>query len=334
VTRFDRAKPQLEKALATFQALHDEKEVAWTLSELADLAGAEGRSTDAVQGFEQVLERMKRLGKDAPPTLVFSAEDGLANELSLVLNRRLPEARTLFDEAIALGNRDSSIPRVDLALAMTHRAIILQNEGKRDAPEAMYRRALAIGRREDPNGFWQVDPLLFLATLLAPKDHAGAAELSRQRYELIASHVGPDHPETAIAKILWARQRGDAGEHGEAATQVLEAMEIVRKHYLESSMDRWFALSSSSHVLNQAKRYKEAESLAREMLPILEANHLPDNDGRRGESLFELGKALHGEKKDREAMEVLRKSATIYDAAGPNWAIMARIVRKALSGIK
>ena len=114
---------------------------------------------------------------------------------------------------------------------------------------------------------------------------------------------------------FWARQRGDAGELGEAATHVLEAMEIVRRHYAESSMDRWFALSSSAHVLNQALRYQEAESLAREMLPILETNHLPDNDGRRGESLFELGKALHGEKKDREATEVLKKSATIYEAA-------------------
>lgn len=146
--------------------------------------------------------------------------------------------------------------------------------------------------------------------------------------------MGPDHPETAVARILWARQRGDAGDLGEAAAQVLEAMEVVRKHYLESSMDRWFALSSSAHVLNQAKRYKEAESLAREMLPILEANRLPDNDLRRGESLLELGNALHGEKNDREAMEVLRRSATIFDAAGPNGVVMSRIVRKALSGIK
>lgn len=332
--RFDRARPQLEKALATFQGLHDEKEAAWTLFGLAELHDLEGHAAESASVFEQVLEHARRLGKDAPPLLVFSAKDGLATVLSLMLNRRLPEARTLFDEAIGLGDRDSSIPRVRLAQAMGHRAIMLQNEGKRDQAETMYRKALAIGRQEDPNGFWQTSVLFGLATVIAPRDHAGAAELSRQRYQLIASHRGQDNAETAVAKILWARQRGDAGELGEAATQVLEAMEIVRRHYAESSMDRWFALSSSAHVLNQALRYQEAESLAREMLPILETNHLPDNDGRRGESLFELGKALHGEKKDREATEVLKKSATIYEAAGPNSAIMASLVRRLLSQIR
>ena len=85
----------------------------------------------------------------------------------LMLNRRLPEARTLFDEAIGLGDRDSSIPRVRLAQAMGHRAIMLQNEGKRDQAETMYRKALAIGRQEDPNGFWQTSVLFGLATVIA-----------------------------------------------------------------------------------------------------------------------------------------------------------------------
>jgi len=332
--RFDRAKPQLERALAIFQGLGDEREVARSLMTLADLADAEGREADAVEGYERVLDQLKHLGKDAPPILIFLTKSRLASTLSLMLNRRLPEARTLLDEAIAIGNRDSSIPRTNLAQAMANRGMMLQTEGKRVEAEAMYRKSLAIGRQEDPNGFWQAGALLGLATLIAPRDHAGAAEISRQRYELIASHQGEDNAQTAIAKILWARQRGDAGELGVAATQVLEAMEIVRKHYPGSSMDRWFALSSSAHVLNQAKRYKEAESLAREMLPILEANHLPENDGRRGESLFELGKALHGQKKDREAREVLNQSATIYDGAGPYSAVMARLVRRELSEIK
>jgi tetratricopeptide (TPR) repeat protein len=193
--------------------------------------------------------------------------------------------------------------------------------------EDLYRKALAIGRQEDPNGFWQAFPLFGLAILIAPRDPAGAAELSRQRYELFVSHRGLDEPNTAIAKILWARQRSDAGELGEAASQVLEAVKIVRKRFLPSSMNLWFALNNSAHVLVLAKRYHEAESLAREALPIFDANHIPDNDGRRAESLFELGKALRGEKKNREAAEVLNKSAEIYDASGRKfWAQQVRDV--------
>jgi tetratricopeptide (TPR) repeat protein len=172
-----------------------------------------------------------------------------------------------------------------------------------------------------------------LATIIAPRDLAGAAELSRQRYEVLASHYGPDNPGAAVAKILWARQRADAGEPGDAAAQVLEAMEVARKQLSPASMDRWFALSSSAHVLNQAKRFPEAEALSREMLPILDANHLPDNDGRRAESLFELGKALQGEGKNAAAAEILRKSAAIYDTT-PGGGIMARWVRSVLTDVE
>jgi len=55
-----------------------------------------------------------------------------------------------------------------LAEAMGSRALILQDQGKYRKAEAMYRRALSIGRDEDPVGMWQATPLLGLATLVAP----------------------------------------------------------------------------------------------------------------------------------------------------------------------
>jgi tetratricopeptide (TPR) repeat protein/predicted Ser/Thr protein kinase len=334
VMRFDRSKPQLEKALATFQSLRDEKEVAATLLSLADLDAIEGRSADAVRGYEEVLAHAKHLGKDAPPLLIFSVKNRLAHTLAMNLNRRLPEARAWLDEAIALGNNDSSIPRIGVAVAMANRGIMLYNEGKLKEAEAMYRKSLAMGRQEDPNGEWQGLPLLGLTTLIGPRDPAGAAEFARQRYEVLASHYGPDHASTAVARILWARKRADAGELGDGAAQVLEAMEIVRRRYAPSSMDRWFALSSAAHVLNQAKRFPEAEALSREMLPILDGNHVPDNDLRRAESLFELGRALRGEKKSHEAAEVLKKSAAIYEASPGGSAMnMSKRIRAALQEI-
>ena len=259
--------------------------------------------------------------------LKYTTEDHLAKSLS-TLNRRLPEALALIDDAIALVNRDPSIPRVCLPIAVADRGVILQSQGKSDEAEAAYRKALAIGDQLDPNGLQRLTPLFGLATLMAPKDPDRAAELSREAYELAARTPGPDDGFTAIAKIQWVRLRADAGKPGAAVAEVLEAMKIVRQRLLPSSMDRWSALSSSAHVLNQAKRYREAESLAREMLPILEENHLPENDGRRGESLLELGEALHGEKRDRESAEVLRQSAAIYDASpgGAGAAMSKRIM--------
>jgi len=334
LSRFDRARPQLEKALALFKAAGDETEVARTLLQLAMVAAAEGRAADAVEGYEQVLEHLKRLGKNAPPLLVFNTKDHLANTLALLMRRRLPEARKLLEDAIALGNRDSSIPRVSLATAMGHLADLINQEGKSQEAVAMLRNALAIGRREDPDGIWQADPLYRLAVLVSRNDRVAATDLARQRYELFLHNLGPDNAQTAVARILWSRGRARAGETQEAATMVVEAIEIVRRQFPLPSMDRWVALSSSSFVLNLVKRFEEAESLDREMLTIVDANRLPDDDPRKAESWWELGKALHGQKKDREAAQALKRSAAIYDAAGPYWTDTARRSRKLLAEIE
>jgi serine/threonine-protein kinase len=320
--RFDKAEPQLERALSLFKSLHDDEDAAWARFRLAELMDSEGRSTDAVRAFENVLADLTRMGHTAPALLLFRTKDALGHTLSLDLNRRLGDAQRNLDDAIALATKDTSVPRVELAAAMAHRAIMLQNEHKRAAAEAMYRKALAVGREEDPTGFWQADPLFGLATLIAPTDPKGAADLSRQRYELLASRLGKDHPETAISLILWARQRADAGDVRNAPQEVMQAVTVVRQGFLPSSMDRWFALSSSAHVMNAAGRYAEAEELSREMLPILEANHLPSSDPRRAETLFELGKALCGEKQDIQAAALLRQSAAIYESDG--YLVMAK----------
>jgi serine/threonine-protein kinase len=264
VMKWDRARIQFEKSIAEFQSLGDEREVASSMLSLASLAAFEGHPAEAVAEDEQVLEKLKRLGEDAPPALVFAA------------------------------------------------------------------KALDMARKEDPDGIAQVDLLYGLAVQLAPRDPSGARELVRQRYELLASRLGPDNAQTAVAKIQWARARARSGQVDEAAAQVVEAMEIVRRQFPPPSMDRWVALSASAHILNQAKRFKEAESLAREMQPIMDANHLPNDDPRRAESLLELGSALRGQNRNREADGVLLKSAAIYEAAGPNWSARAKSIRESV----
>jgi len=328
--RFDRASGQLQKAIAIFRALGDEKETAATLYDLSTVAGLEGRPADEIKGFEEVLEHTRRLGKSAPIRLVFHTEDYLGTTLWLVLNRRLPEARNLLDNAIALGVRDPSISRTDLAMALSHRAGMLADEGKRDEAEAMYRNALTIGRKENPNGMWQTFPLHFLALLIASRDLPAATDLAWQCYQVCDRALGPDNAETAAAKLFWMRERGAGGDPGDDARAVFAAIGIVRKHYRAPSMNLWVPLYSSAFVLNRLGRFKEAESQAREMLPILDANHLPENDARRAQSLLELGKALRGEKREREAADALKQSAAVYAAAGPRWAVRAEAVRKML----
>lgn len=334
--QLDRAEPQLQKALATFQKLGDEKEIAISLYYLAVLAGLDGRPEESVKDAEQALEHARRAGKDMPPQTILYLEDHLGSTLWLVMHRRLPEARALFDEAIALGERDPSIPRTGLASALSHRAGMLADEGnpgdesRLAEAEALYRKALAIGREEDPDGLWQAYPLHFLAILISSHDPRASADLARQYYEVTKRNLGPDHPETAAAELFWMRARADGGDPIDPA-QVLQAIETVRKGYRGPSMNLWVALSSAVNLLNRSQKFTEAEAVAREMLPIVDANHLADNDARRGQTWFSFGRALHGEKKDREAAEALKRSASIYDAAGPAWATHAAGARKLLA---
>jgi eukaryotic-like serine/threonine-protein kinase len=341
LARLDRAEPELRKALAIFQALGDEGATASTLYDLSTVASLEGHPAEAVKGFEQVLVHLKHLGKQASPQLIVSTKDQLATTLWLVMHQRLPEARALLDDAITLGNRDSPITRTSLATAMSHRAGMLGEEGKIDEAEAMYRKALEIGRREDPDGYWQNYPLHFLAILIAPRDLPAATELAREYYQVCERNLGPDSADAAAAKLFWMRLRSEANLRGarnpsdaaspeESAAPVLDAVEVVRKHYPPPSMNLWVALSSAAGILNRGEHFKDAESLAREMLMIVDANHLGETDPRRAQTLLGLGRALLGQKKDREASEPLKQSAAIFDASGPAGAAQANAARKLL----
>jgi serine/threonine-protein kinase len=330
VLRFDRARVELNKALVEFQSLGDATEVATTLFRLADVAKFEGRTADAVKGYEDVLARLKLLGSAAPQDLVLQTKDHLAHTLYLLMNQRLPEAQKLLEEAIALGNRDSSIPRIDLAIAMSHYAALIWQDGHPDEAEVLFRKALEMGRKEDPNGNWQADVLYGLGVLMSKKDPPAAVELARQRYEILSNNLGPGNAQTAVARLLWARGQARNGHPEEAALQVMEPLEIVRKQFPPGSLDRWVALSSGAYIMNRAKRFQDAERLAREMIPIVEANHLPPNDARRAQTWLELGTALHGEKRNREAAVALSKAVEIYDAAGPAWQGSAKLARKLL----
>jgi hypothetical protein len=100
---------------------------------------------------------------------------------------------------------------------MAHYAGMLQQRmGESGKAEAMYRQALVIGRQQDPTGVWQAFPLFGLSILIAPNDRPGAAELDRQRYELLALNRGVDDGFTALAMILWSRDRILAGKPGGA----------------------------------------------------------------------------------------------------------------------
>jgi tetratricopeptide (TPR) repeat protein len=329
VQRLDQAKTQLEKARDEFHTLGKTAEEARALYWLASNAGSSGVHAESVRYYREALALLNHLGKNAPPLLVFRTKADMADYLSAVLNRDLDDARKLVAEAIELAAREPSIPRADLAVALTTQGGMLLNEGKTAEAEATFRKALEVFDREHFEGLQRSRPLYHLMILNSRRgDFAAAKEFARQYYEVMLRNIGPDHPRTAEGKILWATYRADTGEAKQAAEQALEAMLLARKGLPALSATLWTPLVCLSHILNLAGRFEEAERYAREALAVVDAQHLPEVDARRAQTLCNLGQALQGEKKHREATDMLDRSARIYEQLGPNWAKRAEQVRK------
>jgi len=314
--RLDRGRALLESALATFRARGDDQETAETLDRLAENARASGRVEDGVKFLDDALKHLRRLGKQAPPALAFGVQGDLASLLSEYLNRRLPEAQELFDNAIAIGNRDSSISRPDLAQIMTRRAGLLMNS-KPDEAEAMYLKALAVGRQENPGGVWEIVPFYHLTILHSRKqDFSGAAEFCRQGYEVWVRNLGPDNLNSLIGQTMCARYQAETGETAEAIRQIQAALPVIRKALDPDNFNLWTSTVSAARIFIRADLFAEAEPYAREALRLVDVQKLPEADTRRAESLLHLGMALNGQKKYVEAIAVLQRDAAIYRQLG------------------
>jgi tetratricopeptide (TPR) repeat protein len=247
----------------------------------------------------------------------------------------LEQAGKLFAEAIALAEREPAIPRTELALARTHQGGYFLNQGKTAEAEAAFYQAIALYQQQQFEGAAKGAPFYELAILNSRRDNFVAAkEFARQYYEATLKGIGPDHQRTAQAKIMWARFRAETGETKEAVEQAREGMQVVRKALPPLSSMLWTPLTSASHVLNLAGRFADAEPLAREQLAIVDNQRWPEVDARRAGTLMELGTALQGEKKNREATTTFERADRIYAQLGPTWAMRAEQVRKKLSELK
>jgi serine/threonine protein kinase len=314
-----RARVHLEKALAIFRALEDDEQAVITLHRLA--SGAQLVSyDDALRYDEEAMAVLRRMGTKAPPLLTVLIKDQLAYVLALDLNRRHAEARELWQEAIALGQRDRQVPGRVLADVITHLAAQLQRDGEYAQAEAKYREALEIGRKDEPGGFWETGPLHGLMQLRAREgDFQAAVDFARQAHEVCLRTVGPDSPATASNAIVWIRYRADAGERGPIADELFAILPKIAKAFPPSTLDRLLAWTRAAHVLNLVGRFAEAERYARESADMADPTGLPEADFRRADSLVELGRALVGQGKYDRSLPPLARAETIYRALGPQW---------------
>lgn len=323
--RYDRAEFHLRRARAIYESLGQEAEIVATLQELA-LAKVEEPPQEPIRLLDEALGRLRRLRKEAAPAVEFDIKSKLGVLLAAFLKQRLPEARALITEAMALGKRNPTIRQEDVAYMIAQLGSIQLDEGDFQEAEVSFRRALDAGRAKTPGGFWETIPLNGLMRLNARRLRLGAAiDFARQSYEISIRNLGPDHPATASSMLAWARYRSDNGEFSQAEVQVTEALPVVR-HYKSGTINLLIGLSQAAHVMNQTGRFAEAQAFARESLAMADSDRLAETDWRRADTLVELGTALCAQKLEAEGRLDLERAEIAYRENGPGWTSIADAV--------
>jgi tetratricopeptide (TPR) repeat protein len=322
----DRARPQLERALALYQSLGRYSDGADTLLVLGiNAQGPEGRMVAAADYYQRALEALKRAGKDASPALSFRVKVYLAGVL--ISAHRLPDARALLDEAIGLADRDSTIPRAQLPAAWTHQGEICVEEARFDQGEALFHRAIAA----DPN---TSDAWLGLArSSFLKQNFTAAAKFAHQNYDLEASYNREHIADAAEAEGEWARYRADIGEAEPAVAQIRNALPDLRKDYLDGFMLARY-LQIAAHVYEKAGRFDEAAQFARQSLDAFHHAQLPELHPLAAASLEDLGNSLAGLKRYHDAIPALDKALAIDRQLGPAYHSSADHIASILNEVR
>jgi tetratricopeptide (TPR) repeat protein/tRNA A-37 threonylcarbamoyl transferase component Bud32 len=323
--RPDRATLQLERALALFQKLGRHVDAADNLFVLGIVAQQMDSET-AVRYYQRALEELQRAGKDAPPLLLFQVKVYLAGVLYAGLYR-LPEAAALLDEAVGLAARETRISRRQLPAAWTHQGEIVMEEGHFNEAEALFQRAIAADR----NTF---DAWIGLARLnFLNQNFRAGAEFAHRNYELTCAFNRDNLGDTAEAAMEWALYRTEAGETVEAVLQIRAVLPEIRKMYNHGSMLARYA-EITARVYNQAGLFNPAEQNAREALEGAHQGHIPEVHPLPAACLEDLGGALDGLKRYREAVPALEKAVEIYRKLGPAYAKTADRVQAVLNQVR
>jgi tetratricopeptide (TPR) repeat protein len=314
--RYDRVDFHVDRAIAIFTSAGAHGDLASTLMVKADAAGEQGRSEDAERYYKNAIQEFRR-APAAPPSDAFEASRRYAKLLSLGPRLRFQEAREILDGVIKTGLRDSSIPRVNLAMAMANRSLLLVDLATLDEAEAGMRQALATGRQEDPDGEWQLDPLFNLTVIYTLNgNHQAGKEAAAKFVEVSSRTRGDDTPSTAQGRNIWAVFAAQTGEAARAAQVMDQAMPVILQAAPESSLNRWHAERNASNVMRLAGRLADAERYARESLAVTRAVHMRETDPRAAESWEAMGRSLIEEKKPAEGIAALRTAEGIYRNAG------------------
>lgn len=230
---------------------------------------------------------------------------------------RTAEARTAYEQALALQDDLEGDRRPSRAVILTLLGQVALDEDDRDGAEDYARQAVAIERELDAEGLGTLSvSLQSLGAILVSQRKLDEAEVAlRESLDLDEARMGPNHPALGPTLTELSRIRLLQGDPEGALPYQRRAVEIGRARG-EDHADVAYDLVSLAQVLNSAGESAEAESVAREAVRMSRATDGPESPFL-ARAILTLGVVLEGRNDPRAALEALDQAVGIAEGALP-----------------
>ena len=303
-----------ERDLARLEA-HKASEVSAFLAGLFQAADPNTSGGEAITARQMLDEGRKRVHSElaGQPEVLADLLDTIG---TAYLNLGLyDEARSAFDECLALRRQVHGERNSEVVLAMVNLSVAYQNLGSYEQAESVATEAVALARAlQEKNERALASSAAALALARNVQGSFDDAEpLYRESIELWRALEGPEGREMSIVENNFALMLHEASRYAEADSHFVKALDVQRKVYGERHPETVTTKYNYAQLLSDRGHLEEARAMWDE---VIEAQSVLYPDGTPltaytlsayGRMLLRLGEFEEAEELQRGALEVRRK---------------------------
>lgn len=250
--------------------------------------------------------------KNGPET-VASTQNNLASLYSKIGKNK--EAEDMYSKSLAIYEKAYGKDSKQAALVLSNQAGVIRDLGRPDDAEALYLKAINIQQRKDPQSLALSNSYENIGNLYADKGKlAEASAYLIKSLELREKIFPENHP--VIGSNL--NNLGDLSLQMEGYSEALsffeDSLKIRKESLPPDHPDIGQSLVNIGRAYYGLGRYKEAEQYLRDGLKRREISH-GKKSGPVAFTLDCLAKALRAQKRDKEAVALEKRAATIRSGA-------------------
>jgi serine/threonine protein kinase/tetratricopeptide (TPR) repeat protein len=246
---------------------------------LGDLLRATGRFDESREMLEPAAAFFSALPDQTPEIRRTLA--GTLNNLGLALRGlgNLDEGAQILRRSVSLFRELGDPDDAELAIAINSLAIAIKEQGDLEAAEPLYRETLAIRRRIYGGDHLAVAVTLNnLAQLLLSREKFPECEsLLTESLDMRIRLLGPEHHQVPVVMENLALSYRTRGDYAGAVALLRRALDIRIKSVGPGAVGTVECRMKLSQALCSSGLYREAEPLAREVIPILRTKRTGDS---------------------------------------------------------